>query len=413
MANQTLRDAIHNAGYSVEQLAHEVGVDPKTAHRWVAEDRTPYPRHRFLVARVLGVDQADLWPPKLPPPPDVSETRWNHVDAPDLNGVEAIELIRRVEASDTGPKTLAAITDGIDRLCRAYTHTPPSQLLVGCRAYQGYLAQLLDGRATLAQRKELMNLAGWLSLLTATAYIDVGHDPAARSNIGAARTLSDETGDGALAGWIAETEGWKALTDGNYDQAITFCQAGLDVAPQGTSAQVQLLIQHARASAKVGDAITTYRLLDEGAAALDRMAAPEHPEHHYVFDPRRLVAYSAGALVALADDDTLAEDYARRAVAQYDTGPGNGRWVHRLALARVDLALVLARAGQPSEAVHLGMQALGSWRVVASDIWLIGDLDQTLTGRYGDAAEVDDFHDSYLQAQSQLDAQRRALPPGP
>lgn len=364
-----------------------------------------------MVSRLLGEDPAALWPPKLPPPRDYSDSDWSHVEAPDLDGIEAIELIRRIEASDTGPRTQAALHDGVDRLCRAYTHTPPDELLVGCRAYQTYIGQLLEGRATLAQRKELMNLGGWLSLLTATAYIDVGHERAARTNIGAARTLADETGDNALAGWIAETEAWKALTAGHADDAAVFCDAGLAVAPANSSAQVQLMIQRARSAAKLGDAQTTYDMIDQGAAALDRVPKPEHPEHHYVFDPRRLLAYSAGALVALADDDVLAEDYARRAVAQYDEGPGSGRWVHRLALARVELALVLARSDQLSEAVDLGLKALGSWRVLSSDLWLVGDLDQTLVDRYGDAPEAHDFHDAFAQSVSVLETQRRQLPP--
>jgi hypothetical protein len=69
--------------------------------------------------------------------------------------------------------------------------------------------------------------------------------------------------------------------------------------------------------------------------------------------PRKVVAYTATTLAWLGDNPVLAEEYARRAVAQYgDTT--DGRWARRLATARVDLALVLAQIGQPAEAGHLG-----------------------------------------------------------
>jgi hypothetical protein len=161
-------------------------------------------------------------------------------------------------------------------------------------------------------------------------------------------------------------------------------------------------VQEARASARLGLARDTYRLLDESASALERMPAPEHPEHHFVFDPRKLVAYTATTLAWLGDDETLAEEYARRAVAQYANGGGDGRWVRRLASARVDLALVLARIGQPTEASQLGGLALDSGRLVPSNMWRVAELDRELTRRYGQLGEVDDFHDQYIETRPRV-----------
>lgn len=141
-------------------------------YRWIAEGRTPYPRHRTELAELVGRTEAELWPPKPPPPPDASASDWTHVPPPDLTGIEAIELVRRVEASDAGAGTIEATGRGVDQMARAYTHTAPAELLVGLTAYQGYVARLLDGRATLGQRRRLMSHAGWLSLLTATADLD-------------------------------------------------------------------------------------------------------------------------------------------------------------------------------------------------------------------------------------------------
>ena len=60
--NHALRTAMIDAGETAESLARRVGVDPKTAARWVTRDRIPHPRHRTAAAAVLGRDIGDLWP---------------------------------------------------------------------------------------------------------------------------------------------------------------------------------------------------------------------------------------------------------------------------------------------------------------------------------------------------------------
>jgi hypothetical protein len=42
-------------------LAAELAVDPKTIRRWL-DGRMPYPRHRGVLARLLNVDEFQLWP---------------------------------------------------------------------------------------------------------------------------------------------------------------------------------------------------------------------------------------------------------------------------------------------------------------------------------------------------------------
>ena len=59
--NETLRRALLRARLSEEDVATRLEVDPKTVRRWL-EGRVPYMRHRWALAGVLGVDEADLWP---------------------------------------------------------------------------------------------------------------------------------------------------------------------------------------------------------------------------------------------------------------------------------------------------------------------------------------------------------------
>jgi hypothetical protein len=141
-----------------------------------------------------------------------------------------------------------------------------------------------------------------------------------------------------------------------------------------------------------------HRLLDESARSLDQMAAPEHPEHHFTFDRRKHISYTATALSWLGDDSADAEEYARQAVAQYDTAAGDGRWRSRLASARLDLALILARSDQPTEAAALGQAALSAGYLRPSNMWRAVELDQQLTARYDGVIEIESFHEQIRDA---------------
>ncbi|MEO3820980.1 XRE family transcriptional regulator [Plantactinospora sp. B24E8] len=67
MSNERLRDALLKAGLTTFGLAEKLGVNPKTAERWVTLDRAPYPRHRHAIATLLGERETYLWPKALSP----------------------------------------------------------------------------------------------------------------------------------------------------------------------------------------------------------------------------------------------------------------------------------------------------------------------------------------------------------
>ncbi|WP_345566630.1 XRE family transcriptional regulator [Nonomuraea rosea] len=59
--NDNLRHALTNARLQPVDVAAHLAVDPKTVHRWL-KGRIPYPRHRWAIADLLHLDEADLWP---------------------------------------------------------------------------------------------------------------------------------------------------------------------------------------------------------------------------------------------------------------------------------------------------------------------------------------------------------------
>ncbi|PZF99503.1 helix-turn-helix domain-containing protein [Micromonospora deserti] len=60
--NDALRVALSDTGHTIESLAEQVGVDPKTVGRWLTEGRIPHPRHRSAAAEALHRDVSDIWP---------------------------------------------------------------------------------------------------------------------------------------------------------------------------------------------------------------------------------------------------------------------------------------------------------------------------------------------------------------
>ena len=60
--NHNLKNALQDAGLTVEEFAGIIQVDPKTVGRWISGESTPYPRHRATITKALALTEADLWP---------------------------------------------------------------------------------------------------------------------------------------------------------------------------------------------------------------------------------------------------------------------------------------------------------------------------------------------------------------
>ncbi len=60
--NERLRNSIAMSGLTLNLVAEDVGVDPKTVARWITQDRIPHARHRRAVAALLRAEETYLWP---------------------------------------------------------------------------------------------------------------------------------------------------------------------------------------------------------------------------------------------------------------------------------------------------------------------------------------------------------------
>lgn len=333
---------------------------------------------------------------------DVTTTSriMSHQARPDMgdSGIsEAVDLLRLIEESDLEPETLERIDRAVDRLCRSYSSGPPGEVRREARQLLRRIAVLLRGQLTLNQRRQLLVAAGWLSLLTSALHFDAGDRAAAEAMRETAFQLGRQGGHHEIVAWAFEADAWFAVCDGRYRDAVDFARAGQGFAGRATSATVQLAVQEARAWARRGDKAEVRDAIRRAGTALRRLSRPAHPEHHFVFDPGKLLFYTATCFVRVGDA-VRAEDHAREVIAQSDRPSGVARWPRRLLTARLDLALALARLDRPDEACHVGALALASNSLVASNLWQASELDAALVGEYATLPEAQDFHDRYLSA---------------
>ncbi|HEY3895704.1 MAG TPA: helix-turn-helix transcriptional regulator [Pseudonocardiaceae bacterium] len=303
---------------------------------------------------------------------------------------ELLELVARAEASDVSRTTLDLLDLRVDDTARAYTRVPPDQLLREVRASAHQIGRLLDGRATLTQRRRLLVAAGWTALLAATLHVDLGQRAAASTARTVAGSLGRETEYDEISAWGCEVDAWTALVDQDWSHAAALAAAGEALAPTGSPAAAQLAMQAARAAARLGDGPEVRAALRRAAAALEQQSQDRPPDHHFHVDPAKLELYTGTALSWLGDP--AAEAIARHAAEDYQAS-GRRR---RLATAYLDLGLVLTRLGRPDEAAHCGLLALGANHLVPSNAWRADELIAAVSG-YRGVPEVEEFRELAAQ----------------
>ncbi|GAA4827712.1 helix-turn-helix domain-containing protein [Saccharopolyspora rosea] len=291
----------------------------------------------------------------------------------------ALELARRAASNNVGSTTLAHLEAIVDDLATAYPVTPPGELASRLRTHIGYVTNLLDARVTLSEHTRLLNVGAWLSLLAATVYIDLDQQPTATAYLRTAASLASDAGHAEITAWCYETAAWRVLTNGEYRQAVALSQAARHHAPDGSSVMIQATAQEGRAWARLGNAQETRRALGEVHRMAERLPQPDRPEHHYVYDPTKAVAYTATTLAWIADP--AAEGYARAVIDRLGAENDHQRWPRRVASAHIDLGLSLLGSDRLDEAAEVTGKALESGRVAPSNYWRADEVVRAVEAR--------------------------------
>src|SRR5207244_12686318 len=110
------------------------------------------------------------------------------------------------------PRSYALQTAGTP-LERAYSTTPPGELKERIDVRLRQIRRLLEGETRSPRRRQLLEAAGWLALLRATAQADASQFEDAHTSLYVARDLARRLGHTDLEAWTYETGAWMAATD--------------------------------------------------------------------------------------------------------------------------------------------------------------------------------------------------------
>ena len=289
---------------------------------------------------------------------------------------DAVEFTRATAVTDVGAGVLAHLDAVVERLDRAYFKEPLARTFAIALAYRRKVHRLLASRHTLAERRELYGVAGWLSELLAWLADDLGDAETAEAYAIDSYQHAEQAGHGELCAWACDAHASIALHAGRPGRALAAAERGIARAPVGHPLAVRLHAQVVRAHGRLGNRDGCRTALRQTTDAYDRLPAVALGRQR--LDTVHLAgyavtAYPAAAFLALGDrtgeraDYTEAYRHASQAVALHAT-PGSERPPSRAreAIAYLDLALACAALGDIDQAHHHGMRALETPRLVDS-----------------------------------------------
>lgn len=361
--------------------------------RWERGRNRPDEFYRPLIAAALGTVVESIFPSSRPAKQTGS--------ADDLllarSGMDTHELVQRVRRSSVDNSTLDALALTVEQLCCEYVSRDPYDLIRESREWLTRITALLDERVTFTQHRDILDAAGWLTLLVGCLEYDTGQAPQAEATRIGALQLSNEASNQPVAGWAHEMRAWFALTNGRFGDVVEAAQAGLDAAP-GRSVSVQLHAQEAKAWARIGDQRNVMKSLEKGRVLLDSLPYPERPDNHFVIDPDKFDFYAMDCY-RLVGNDTLAEMHAKETIRKSTGYDGRDLSPMRKAEAELTLGVVAARRGDPALAAEYGAKALSKARVSGPSLLMVGsELSVALAERFPDAQETRDFEAALVDA---------------
>ena len=348
--------------------------------RWESGSVRPDDFYAPLIAKTFGTVTNALFP---------VEHRLKRNDEL-LSDAETLEIVSRLNVSDVSPTTLDALRITVEQLCSEYPHMPPDALRAEARTWLHRVTNVMDGRLTLAQHREILDLSGWLALLVGCLEYDMGGRRSADSTRRAALSLGTEAEDTAVQSWAHEMQAWFALTTGDYHGVIAAAEAGQELAGR-TGVSVQLAAQSAKAWARIGDRRQVEVALDRGRNLLEHLPYPDNLDNHFVVDPAKFDFYAMDCYRAVGENQ-LAQTYAEEVLRAGTTADGQERSPMRNAEARVTLGVVAARQGDIDLAIHHGHDALnGDRQSIPSLLLCSNELAHILQQRHPDTPEVRDY----------------------
>lgn len=297
----------------------------------------------------------------------------------------------KIHRAGVGRDTIDQLNVITEQLCCEYSG-PPDELRDDARHQLDYVQRLLRGPTRLGQHRELLVIAGWLSLLIGCVNYDLGlvrHAETART---AAFQLGREAGHGEIVAWSFEMSAWFALTQGRLRSVLDYADAGIRAAPRASVA-VQLAAQGAKAHARMGNHSDVHRALDQGFRLLDGHEHPTRPENHFVIDPTKWDCYAMDCY-RVGGDDTRAAKHAQEVLRLSERPDGGDRSPMRATEARLTLSIVSLRDGDIDRATAWARKAFTTDRKSVNTLSMVTDeLYREARKKFGDDPAINALND--------------------
>ncbi|MFD8563387.1 hypothetical protein ACFV1N_39445 [Streptosporangium canum] len=299
---------------------------------------------------------------------------------------EARELTRRSEQTDLGPSSLEHLHQVIADYDHHYSRYSADELWQAALGDRRHVAELLQLRMTLKQRRELYVAAAWLSLVLAWTCHDRGDTRAALAYAADARHHAGQADHDETAAWAWDVEATTWLYDDQPEKALRAAQHGAALAFPGSAAQTRLTGQLARAHARLSQAPQSIDALKTLRGHSER-----HPSHAIgLFSADAVRSWSVAATSSLwLGHNEQAHTYAEQALEAYERNPQISPT--RRAITALDLGIACVRLGDPEQAVAHGLAALSTPRHAAAIVTRGTSLAAMLEHTYPQAAVVAQF----------------------
>lgn len=344
---QSVPDAIRQLRLHADEVLPDDDTLVRTWRRWESgRTQRPDPIYQRAIARMFGSVSAAYF----------AQPGGDENGLIRLTEDQTAELIQRLRHSTVDEAAMDALHVTVDRLCTDYATLPAPIVLADAQTWLESVNSLLDKRITLAQHRDELAMAGWLTLLVACLHHDLGDDRAAEAARRGASQIANEVDNAEIAAWSSEIKAWMALTRGDYYGTVAAAREGLAISTRhGVS--VQLHAQAAKAWARIRNRDEAILELEAGRDLLGHMDFPENPRNHFQVDPTKYDFYAMDCW-RLTGADALAQA-AAETVIRTSTAP-DGRSISPMRLAEAELtrATVLARGGDFEGAVAAGEAAL-------------------------------------------------------
>jgi transcriptional regulator with XRE-family HTH domain len=347
----------------------------RTWKGWERGAHLPGRQYRREIAATFGTVSTILFGPTN------AEPQFRAANLVVDSGTDTIELVERLRRSDLDNATLDTLRIKVDRLCSEYVSLPPAELRRESRVWLAQLTQLLDARLTLAQHRDVLVLAGWLTLLLGCVEYDMTDLRNAEATRQAAYQIGHEADHASIMAWAHEMRAWFALTQGRYREVIEASRAGRDIAPH-EQVSIQLAGQEAKAWARMGDRRQVELALEKGRLLTESLPYPDNVDNHFTVDPDKFDFYAMDCYRRIGEN-SLAVIRADQVIRRSTASDGGMRSPMRMAEGKVTLAVVAARQGDLEQAVDLGTSALDIPRQSVPSLLMVSqDLVHELAGRY-------------------------------